>query len=250
MDKTLGRVRVGMGLLRSLAIYHNPVSVLRWRRFYKTILKSGELVFDIGAHVGSRARAMRAAGAQVVAVEPQYPFSLFLRRTLPRDITVLEVAIGQEAAEMTMAVSSRHPTVSTLNGDFVTAGASAVGFEHVRWDREQPVSVITLDGLIERFGNPAYVKIDVEGYEIAVLAGLSRPVPLISVEYLPAYPHLAKALVGRLEALGLARFNVVEGESGAFLWPCWRDGEEVTAWLEQLDPTSKPGDLFARPIRN
>lgn len=236
---------MNLGFLRSLAVYHNPVSLGRWRRFYRGLLAPGDLVFDIGAHVGNRARAMRRAGARVVAIEPQAPFSGFLRRTLPRDITVLEVAVGRESGEMTLAISSRHPTVSTLSRDFVGAGKTAAGFEHVVWDRNQTVQVVTLDDLIARFGAPRYVKIDVEGAEDAVLAGLSHPVPLISVEYLPAMPALAHGLVDRLAQQGNDRFNLVVGETGAFLWPDWRDGASVKAWLDTQALDAQSGDLFA-----
>jgi hypothetical protein len=83
-----------LGFFRSLVIYHSPATLRAWRRFYKDFLSPGDLAFDVGAHVGTRARAMRAAGAKVVALEPQAPFAGFLRRTLPRDITLLEVAAG------------------------------------------------------------------------------------------------------------------------------------------------------------
>jgi hypothetical protein len=54
------------------------------------------------------------------------------------------------------------------------------------------------------------------------------------------------ALVDRRETLGLVRFNIVQGESGAFLWPAWRDGDAVKAWLEGQDPAAVSGDLFGR----
>jgi hypothetical protein len=63
------------GFARSMIIYHNPRITLPLRRFYRSLLRHGDLAFDIGAHVGTRARAMRAAGARVVALEPQAPFS-------------------------------------------------------------------------------------------------------------------------------------------------------------------------------
>ncbi|MEO0915870.1 MAG: FkbM family methyltransferase [Pseudomonadota bacterium] len=238
-------IATSLGFLRSLAIYHNPLALARWTRFYKGIITQGDLVFDIGAHVGNRSRAMRRAGGRVVAVEPQRPFSTFLQRTLPPDITVLDVAVGRENTEATLAVSSRHPTVSTISADFVRSGSSATGFEHVAWDDAQVVEVVTLDDLIIRFGVPRYVKIDVEGAEAEVLAGLSQPLPLISVEYLPAMPDLGFALVDQLGAMGNTRFNVVVGETGAFLWRKWQSSGEVQAWLKQLAPDAQSGDLFA-----
>ena len=235
-----------LGLFRSLAIYHNPVTLRAWRRFYREILSPGDLAFDVGAHVGTRARAMRASGARVVALEPQAPFARFLRHTLPRDVILLEVAAGPATATADLAVSSRHPTVSSLRADFVADAPRAAGFEHVLWDRTQRVQVVTLDALFARFGQPAYLKIDVEGFEIDVLRGLSRAVPMISVEYLPAFPHLTRAVIDRLLELGPYRFNPVAGETGRFLWPDWRDAAALRAWLDELPPDATSGDVFAR----
>lgn len=235
-----------LGFMRSLAIFHHPVSLLRWRRFYRAILTPGSLAFDVGAHVGTRARAMRAAGARVVALEPQQPFAGFLRRSLPRDITVLAVAAGPSETTSAMAISSRHPTVSSLRSDFVQDAKTASGFDHVDWDRRQVVQVTTLDALIARFGRPDFIKIDVEGFELEVLSGLSEPVRMISVEYLPAYPHLSAPVIDRLTDIGPFVFNVVEGESGAFRWPDWQDADTIKAWLSTLPLDAKSGDVFAR----
>jgi FkbM family methyltransferase len=237
-----------LGLLRSLVIYHNPVSLRAWRRFYAAELSPGDLVFDVGAHMGSRARAMRAAGARVIALEPQPDFARFLRLTLPRDILVLEAAAGPDETETEteMAVSSRHPTVSSLRPDFVGGAAAAPGFEHVRWDARARVRMVTLDRLIAQHGTPVHVKIDVEGFEAEVLAGLSRPVASISVEYLPAFPHLARAAVDRIAGIGDYAFNAVAGETATFAWERWRSPAETLDWLAALPPTATSGDLFAR----
>jgi FkbM family methyltransferase len=235
-----------LGFIRSLVIYHNPMSMRAWRLFYQKLLGPDDLVFDVGAHVGTRARAMHAAGARVVALEPQHPFAGFLRRTLPGGITLVEAAAGSSETSAEMAVSSRHPTVSSMRADFVQGAANAPGFDHVRWDRTQRVRMVTLDGLIDRFGIPRYVKIDVEGFEIEVLAGLSQPVPIVSVEFLPAFPHLTHAVIDRLSDLGDYRFNPVMGESAGFLWPDWRDGPAAKAWLDTLAANATSGDLFAR----
>jgi FkbM family methyltransferase len=189
---------------------------------------------------------MRQAGARVVALEPQAPFARFLRLTLPADIVFVEAAAGSEETEAEMAVSSRHPTVSSLRTDFVTGAATAPGFDHVRWDRRQRVRVVTLDGLIHDHGPPAYIKIDVEGFELEVLGGLSHPVPMISVEFLPGFPHLTHAVLDRLGELGDYRFNPVVGEGARFLWSRWLDVAAVGAWLDTLSPEATSGDLFAR----
>lgn len=234
------------GFLRSLIIYNNPGIKRPMQRFYRDLLRDGDLAFDIGAHVGTRARAMRAAGARVVALEPQTPFAEFLRITLPRDIRLHKAAAGPAEAVTQMAVSSRHPTVSSLRNGFAEEVGVKPGFEHVRWDKVQSVAMTTLDKLIAEEGRPRYIKIDVEGFELEVLAGLSQPVELISVEYLPGLPHLSQAVIDRLLELGPYRFNPVIGETGAFHWPDWRDGTATKAWLRRLPADATSGDLYAR----
>lgn len=239
-------IRIWLGLARSLIIYYNPFRTIPFRRFYQDLLAPGDLVFDVGAHVGTRARAMRAAGARVVALEPQEPFATFLRRTLPRDITLIEAAAGPQETTATMAVSSLHPTVSSLHPDFAATAGATPGFAHVKWDRQQSVRVTTLDRLIETHGLPAYVKIDVEGFELDVLSGVSRPLPLVSVEYLPDLPDQTVRVIERLQALGPYRFNPVRGESGRFLWQDWRKATDTIAWLRAQPPGARSGDLYAR----
>ena len=235
-----------LGLIRSLVIYHNPLTLRAWRRFYRETLAPGDLVFDVGAHVGTRARAMRAAGAQVVALEPQGLFARYLRMTLPRDITLLEAAVGGAEAMAEMSVSSRHPTVSSLETAFVDTAGDAPGFGHVDWDSRETVRLVTLDGLIARHGMPRYVKIDVEGYELEVLAGLSQAPEMVSIEYLPAFPELSHQVVDRLAELGAYRFNPVVGERSGFAWDGWRDADALRAWLDGLPADAPSGDLFAR----
>ncbi len=239
-------LRSAAGLGRSLAIYYGRP----WRQnalveFYRRLIAPGALAFDIGAHVGSRSRALRRAGARVVAVEPQAPFAAFLRLSLPADVTLVQAACGAASGEAELAVSSLHPTVSSL-GPLPDQAATAPGFEHVRWDARQRVEVTTLDALIAAHGRPGFVKIDVEGAEPEVLAGLSQPVELVAFEYLPALPGAALAAVDRLAALGAYEFNAVRGEAPVFLWSGWRDARGVRNWLAARAAGEESGDLYAR----
>ena len=54
----------------------------------------------------------------------------------------------------------------------------------VEWNRTVDVEVTTLDALIAAYGEPAFVKLDIEGGEAAALQGLSVPVKGLSFEYL------------------------------------------------------------------
>jgi FkbM family methyltransferase len=232
------------GLIRSLAIYYGaPGRVARLRRFYAGFVRRGDLVFDIGAHVGNRTRAFAALGARVVAVEPQGLFHAVLARTLPkRRIHLERAAVGAHVGEVELRVSRAHPTVSSGNADWQEHMAREPAFRRVRWDRVERVPGTTLDELIARHGTPTFCKIDVEGMEAEILRGLSQPLARLSVEVLAEAPDAAAACVDRLAALGDYRFNLAEGEAGHFAWPNWCDGPTALTRLRHL---KGHGDLYA-----
>jgi FkbM family methyltransferase len=239
-------LRTTVGLARSLLMYRaRPWRHAALTRFYRAIVGRGDLAFDIGAHVGNRTLALRAAGARVVALEPQAAFHAFLSRTLPDDVTLLKLAAGPEPGRAALAVSSLHPTVSSIAPDFPDAVGGALGFTHVAWDGRQSVEVTSLDALIGAHGRPRFIKIDVEGFEAEVLAGLNQPVPWIAFEYLPATLDKAEACLARIESLGRYRFNLVEGEAHGFAEPKWRDAQGTAAALARQAGSGRSGDVYA-----
>ncbi len=236
------------GLARSLAIYRaQPWRGRTLRRHYARLIGPGALVFDIGAHAGDRSRAALACGARVVAVEPQPLFAALLRWEARRrggDLAVVQAACGAAEGTAHLHVSRRHPTVSSMAPDWIASVAADAGFARVAWDRTDVVRTITLDALIAAHGRPDFVKIDVEGAEAAVLAGLSAPLPLLSFEWTRAAPGGARAAIDRLEALGPHRYAVSPGESRAL--GEWIGPDALRAALHGQPDGPAFGDVYAR----
>jgi len=238
-----------LGLLRSLLIYYAvPGRARAMRHLFASFLGPGDVVFDVGAHVGSRVRVMRALGARVVAIEPQPLLARWLHWVYGRDplVTILPAAVGQAEADARLFVSSRTPTVSTLSQSWMAAVARVPSFAGVQWDTAVPIKVTTLDALVAAYGRPAFCKIDVEGYETAVLQGLSQPLPALSFEYIPAVKERAVACVLRLSELGTYRFNWSPGEAHKLQSSHWLTAAEITAVLQQMAQMDKSGDVYAR----
>jgi FkbM family methyltransferase len=242
-------LRTARGILRSLRIYygnrqHGPAL----QRLYRQFVRPGDLVFDIGAHVGDRVAAFRRLQARVVAVEPQPMLARTLRliHGRDRDVSIEEAAVGARTGEVELHINIDNPTVSTASRRFIAAAAGAAGWQGQSWPRRLRVPLTTLDVLIARHGRPAFIKIDVEGFEAEALAGLAQPVAALSFEFTLIQPEISRACVERCAALGYTRFNAAMGESQCLVHADWIDAAAMLRWLAALPVEANSGDVYAR----
>lgn len=245
----MGRLGRTVGIARSLVIYHGiPLRQRRLRRLYAQFVSTGDLAFDIGAHAGNRTRALAALGCRVVAVEPQADLAAMLRRFFGGSsrVTVLQALMGAHVGRQTLWVSERHPTVATAATDWRDARAAEPGFAAVSWDTAVEVDSTTLDATIAKFGEPAFIKIDVEGFEPSVLAGLSRPIRTVSFEYLPGALEQVEECAAALSALGPYEFNWSSGETFVLASPRWVTAAGLIAALRTPAAQRRSGDVYAR----
>ncbi len=133
---------------------------------------------DIGANIGEFSLALaRAKGVKAVhAFEPDpRNYAQLLRNIalngLDDAIRVWDVALGEETGEAEFFISE---TIKEIDAGKLNRGTSGLIQRPGRHTRSIPVSVRRLDDLIDLRGESIAIKIDVEGFESSVLAGMEN----------------------------------------------------------------------------
>jgi FkbM family methyltransferase len=230
-----------------LDVWRQRQQIARARAFYRQFIRPGDLVFDIGANVGSRTAIFLSLGARVLAVEPQADCMAQLKAHFGRHPRAAFYLGGAAAApgELELHLSTVNAT-SSFSPEWIECLKNRPGWENHRWYATQKVPVTTLDALIAAHGTPVFIKIDVEGYELPVLQGLSQAVAALSFEYSPEMLSAAAACMARLQQLGVYEFNAVYKESFAFMRSEWTTAEAVMQLLEHHPIKHRSGDIYAR----
>lgn len=154
---------------------------------FRDHIHPGDTVIDVGANVGvytMLAADLVGRSGHVHAFEPDPQSMSYLLATVNRNglterVTLWNLATSDRAANARLYLDLKTARTTSLNADAYSPDAQV----------RQPLVVATarLDDLITQ--PPQFVKIDVEGAELTVLAGASRLLrdhhPVLLVEVLP-----------------------------------------------------------------
>jgi FkbM family methyltransferase len=162
-----------------------------------------DLIFDLGANQGEDSEFYLAKGFRVVAVEANPLLYAGLRDRLAGPIAqgqlvLLNLGIWSEARTLTFYLNEDNDHWSSFDPAYGTRQGTRY--------RTLDIPCLTTPELFRRFGVPHYLKIDIEGADRLVLAGLRGLSPLpryISVE------EYGVQAIHDLAALGHARFQIV-----------------------------------------
>ena len=210
----------------------------------KNIIKSNDLVFDVGANNGNKSQEFLDLGASVIAVEPNPACikQLEVRFKDNKNITIIQKGVSYQNEMREFSICDCH-VLSTFSEVWKKGR-----FKDYSWPVNIEVNMTTLDDLIYQFGLPKYCKIDVEGFELEVLQGLSVIIPYISFEFVKENLKALFNCMDRLYWLGYREFNIKIGEDETFMFSNWKSRDLVYANIKYSDNLDLWGDIYAREI--
>jgi FkbM family methyltransferase len=185
-------------------------------------VRAGDVLYDVGANVGSYsliAAAQRAENLRVVAVEPGYASYAALCDNVVLNgfegtVTPLPVVLSDRTGLADLAYRSTEPGAAE---HLLQPGAAAA--------YRQPVLSFRLDDLVSQIGLPAptLLKIDVDGAEAPVLAGAASTLasPALRSVLIEVRRDLTEEVVRLLEEAGLSVRTRVEERDGQPLRDVW-----------------------------
>ncbi|HZV69759.1 MAG TPA: FkbM family methyltransferase [Saprospiraceae bacterium] len=231
-------------------LLHAPEQIITEEHsIYQDFINPGDLCFDVGANIGNKIDILLKAGAKIVAIEPQDSCYRILKHKYGRKITLIKKGLGESESIKEFHISNSS-TISSFSKEWIDSVKKS-RFKNYNWDKVIKVPMTTLDNLIREFGNPVFIKIDVEGYELEVLKGLTQPVKMLSFEY--TVPERTERIFECLDQIekynknGKCNYSI--GENMELILSEWLTLTELKEHIRtDKFPVSDFGDIYIRSM--
>lgn len=173
------------------------------------------LVFDIGANIGKSADIFKNVSNKVICFEANPNLVKKLNGKFNNSNVIVDPrGVSNQSGKQIFNISSTN-TISTFSDDWINnsrfKGATL-------WDNKQEVETTTLNSIIDQYGIPDYIKIDIEGYEYEVLTSFTRLLDntLFAFEWAEEQKIKIEAILKHLHNLGYNKFGSTEGDEILF----------------------------------
>lgn len=164
------------------------------------------LVFDIGANIGNWTNANVHKYDKIVSIEASpITFKNLLQNCMNDKIIPLNYAVCNNSGNDITFYHANCSVLSTLNKDWLTSESS-------RFYNEPYISIIcktiTIDNLINTYGMPDLIKIDVEGGEYDCIASLTQKVNMLCFEWASEVNNITFNCIDHLYQLGFTQYYI------------------------------------------
>lgn len=166
------------------------------------------LIFDIGANTGNFSEECLSAypDCSIVAVEANDSLISVLKDKFSNhnNMTILNYLVSSINNEHIDFYLGNVNTISTASRDWMSLSRFA---NECHWKTVLKKETINLDRLIQIYGSPDLIKIDVEGYELEVIKGLTSKQSEICFEWTEEQYVNLNQIIEYLSILGYQNFG-------------------------------------------
>ena len=206
---------------RIIFVLHKIINLIEERRLKERqiLIPNNSLIFDIGFNIGNFSKSLlkKNSTCKILAVEANS--DLINTSYNHPAIKKLNLICSNENNQFkTIYINEKYLGISTVSKQFLKKSRfvrgskkqpSLIKKNSLLFDKKLKIKTITLDALIETYGNPFLIKIDVEGHEHEVLKGLTKKVKKITFEWSEEFYSQLKKTIKHLKNIGFKKFGVV-----------------------------------------
>lgn len=204
------------------------------------------MFFDIGANVGKWSLANIATCDKIIAVEasPDTFNKLFNNTNINPKIVCLNFAVCNSNDEYVTFYNSNADTISTMNKDWLDNPVSRF-YKYATYNTITCKS-IKIDKLIEIYGVPNLIKIDVEGGEFECLTSLTQKVSNLCFEWASETNTITFDCIDYLEKIGFTEFSIQFEDKYTYRPQVYTDKSTVIQTLNKTTAKKEWGMVWAR----
>ena len=204
------------------------------------------MYFDIGANVGNWSKSNINNCRKIIAIEASpNTFSRLTRNVQSnKNIECLNYAVCNSNDEFITFYDSNADTISTINEDWLNSENSR--FYKLTDYQKIQCKTIKLDSLIEKYGLPELIKIDVEGGEFEVVKSLSKKVNQICFEWASETNNITLDCIEYLTNLGYTDFAIQMEDNYTYRPSNYTTPEEIINILKNTTPKKEWGMIWVK----
>ncbi len=201
------------------------------------------MYFDIGANIGKWALENISKTNKIISIEASpITFEKLKKNCNNPNIILLNYAVCDNSGNDITFYHANADTLSTLNKTWLDDTKSRF-YKYTKF-HEIICKTITIDSLIDIYGKPDLIKIDVEGGEYQCVKSLTQKVDLLCFEWAAEMLDVANNCIDYLYNLGFNKFYIQDTDVYTFRPTEFYDINVIKEKLNKTTPKKDWGMIW------